>query len=537
MSKAAEMAKVSARGGFNLMWGLVISTVISFVGILAITIILGDKNYGLYVIAVSGPTLIATFRDWGVNSAMVKYSAQYNVENKAKIRGIIFSGIIFELVLGLSLSVLSLALSPLIATVLNRPTIVPLIQIASFYVLAGALINSATACFTGLEKMHLYSYVLIIQSTIKSALIISLVLLGFGTAGAIWGWTSSSLIAGVTGVLLIWTVYRFLPKPTGDSHGIIPTIKSMLSYGIPVSISTILVAFLSAFYTFTLGIFVKDNAIIGSYGLAVAFSVLITFFSTPVTTMLFPAFSKLDYEKDHETLKNVFQYSVKYASLIVVPITALVMALAQPGVRTVYHTGYTQAPLYLTLLAVPYLYSALGNLSLSNLLNGQGFTRINMWLSAIQAAVGFPLGFLLIWRFGALGLIASTLSVGFPSLYVGLRFIKQKFGVSVDWGSSARILLSSAVTAAVTYLIISEVPLVAFRFVSLPLQQLIVGLVVFVVVFILVAVATRTITRSDVATLRQISEALGPLRGILGFLLNIIEKLMGSSKPTGPSSN
>ena len=99
MSKASEMAKVSARGGFNLMWGLVASTVISFVGILVITYILGAQNYGLYVIAIAGPTLIATFRDWGVNSAMVKYSAQYNVEDKAKIRGIILSGIVFEIAL------------------------------------------------------------------------------------------------------------------------------------------------------------------------------------------------------------------------------------------------------------------------------------------------------------------------------------------------------------------------------------------------------------------------------------------------------
>jgi O-antigen/teichoic acid export membrane protein len=533
------MAKVSARGGFNLMWGLVASTVISFVGILAITVILGDKNYGLYIIAISGPTLIATFRDWGVNSAIVKYSAQYNVEDKTKIRGIIFAGIVFEIALGLSLSVLSFALSPFIASSLHRPTIVPLIQVASFFVLAGALINSATAFFTGMEKMHLYSVVLIVQSIAKTALIIGLLLSGFGTIGAIWSYTLSALIAGLTGVILIWTIYRLLPKENDiqSRAQLFSTVRSMLGYGVPVSIGTILTAFLSAFYTFVLGIYEPNNALIGDYGLAVSFSVLITFFATPVTTMLFPAFSKLDYRKDRDTLKNVFQYSVKYASLIVVPITALVIALAQPGVRTVYHTGYAQAPLYLALLAVPYLYAALGNLSISNLLNGQGFTQMNMWLSVIQVAVGFPVGFVLIWRFGVLGLIISSLTVGFPSLYVGLRFIKQKFGVSVDWASSVRILLSSAIAAAATYAVISEVPFVTYRFLSVPPQQLIVGFVVFVVVILLAAVATRTISRSDVATLRQIIEGLGPLRGILSFVLNVIEKLMGDSKSSESNSN
>ena len=65
--------------------------------------------------------------------------------------------------------------------------------------------NSATAAFTGLEIMHYYSFMLIIQSTIKTGLIIGLVLLGFGTLGAITGYTVSALIAGLAGVILVWT--------------------------------------------------------------------------------------------------------------------------------------------------------------------------------------------------------------------------------------------------------------------------------------------------------------------------------------------
>ena len=59
--------------------------------------------------------------------------------------------------------------------------------------------------------------------------------------------------------------------------------------------------------------------------------------------MLFPAFSKLDAQKDKETLKNVFQYSVKYAALIVVPVTAMVMALAQPAIGTIFEDKYVSS--------------------------------------------------------------------------------------------------------------------------------------------------------------------------------------------------
>jgi len=536
MSKASEMARVSAKGGFNLMWGLVASTVISFVGILAITYILGAENYGLYSIALVGPTLIATFRDCGVNSAMVKYSAQYNAEDKSRIRGIIVSGIVFEIILGLSLSLLSFALSPFIASSLHRPTIIPLIQIASFYILAGALVNSATAAFTGLETMHYYSFMLIIQSSIKTGLIIGLVLLGFGTAGAITGYSVAGLIAGSAGVILVWGIYRLLPKASTKTE-VFSTIKNLLGYGIPVSIGTILTGFLTVFYSYVLAVYVTNNALIGNYNLAVAFSVLITFFATPVTTMLFPAFSKLDYRKDRETLKNVFQYSVKYASLIVVPITALVITLAQPGIRTIYHSSYSEAPLYLALLAVTYLYTVLGSLSVSNLLLGQGFTKFNMYLSLIQVGVGFPVGFLLISQFGVIGLIATSLIVGLPSLFVGLAFIKRKFGVSVNWVSSAKILLSSAIASVATYILISKIPLTKLGFISVPLQQLVVGVIAFVIIFILAAIITRTITREDIASLIQITDALGPLRRPLRFVLRIVEKLMHTSESNKSTEN
>jgi O-antigen/teichoic acid export membrane protein len=55
-----------------------------------------------------------------------------------------------------------------------------------------------------------------------------------------------------------------------------------------------------------MAIFVTDNAAIGNYSVATNFVVLITFFATPVTTMLLPAFSKLNYQKDQQVLQTVF---------------------------------------------------------------------------------------------------------------------------------------------------------------------------------------------------------------------------------------
>ena len=440
LSNAGDIAKVSARGGFHVLWGLVISTLISSVGTIFLARLLGSDEYGLYTIALATPGLILIFRDWGVNSAMIKFTAQYRAEGRVdEVRSIFLSGLIFEIALGLVLSLVSFALSDfLAASIFSRPQLAPLIQIVSFEILLGGIISAVTAAFTGTEKLVFNSTMIICQSIIKTVLIILLVILGFGTLGAIVGFVVSTLVAGLIGVACMLIIYRALPKPISLKLEIGEYIKVMLKYGVPLSLATIVSGFLTQFYGFLLPIFyVTDNAMIGNYGIALNFVVLIGFFATPITTVIFPAFSKLNPQKDTQTLKNVYQFSIKYASLLVVPVAVLIMCLSEPAVSTLFGTTYQTAPLFLSLLAITYLFTAFGSLSTSNLINSQGQTKFALKLNLLTAAIGFPMGALLILQFGVLGLIATALTAGLPSLFIALFWIKRHYGLTVDWGSSA----------------------------------------------------------------------------------------------------
>ena len=517
MSKAAEMAKVSAKGGFHMLWGLVVSSLISSVGTIIIGNLLGDAKYGLYTIALIMPMLIANFRDWGINAAMIKYSAQYNAENKrAKIRSIFAAGIVFETVLGLALTVVGFMFSGFIAALYNNAELIPLIQIASFTILTGALLAAAQAAFIGIERMELNSVTLISQSIIKTILILVLVIFGMGPLGAVIGFSIALLVAGLIGVLLMWVLYKKLPKPAGKLE-IKATVKTMFNYGLPLSIAQIITGFQLQFYSFILPIFVSAG-LYGNYMIAMSFVVLVNFFALPITTILFPAFSKLDIRKDHDTLKNVFQFSVKYASLLVVPATAIVMVLAKPGIGVLF-PDYTAAPLFLALLAISYLLTAAGNLSVANLLNGQGQTKFNLKLSLLTAAIGFPLSVILISQFGVVGLAITMVVAGIPSLIIALFWLKKNYGVTVDWLSSTRIVLSAVVASTITYVIITQ-------FVFSNWTALIVGTIVFLCSFVPSVLFTRAINRMDIKNLRDMLSGLGSLRRPLTFVLNIIEKLM-----------
>jgi stage V sporulation protein B len=520
VSKAAEMAKVSAKGGFHLFWGLAASTIISALGMILVARLLSPSEYGIYTIALIAPNLIALFRDWGVNSAIIKYAAQYRVENKlARVKEILAAGLVFELALGLSLSALSFLLSGFLATnVFQRPDIKPLIEVASLIILSGALLTAAQSAFTGIERMQYYSVTLIVQSVLKTVLAPLLIILGWGTFGAVLGHTVSYLGIGVASVLMIYmVVYKRLRK-LDNSLGIVENIKVMFRYGLPLSVQAILSGFLTQFYNFLIAIYVTDQ-LIGNYAVAINFAVLITFFATPISIMLFPAFSKLDSQKESETLRNVFQFSVKYAALLVVPAATATVALAQPVISTLFGDKYDAAPLFLALLAVNYLYSALGNISIGNLINSQGATQFNMKLGLVTSAIGFPLSLILIPRFGIMGLIATSLTAGIPSLIIALHWIRKRYGVTVDWASSAKILASSGVAAAVTYAILYQINFANWI-------ELVMGGTIFLFAFLTITLSTRTINRSDINNLKEITSELGPVSPLLKLLLNIIEKII-----------
>jgi O-antigen/teichoic acid export membrane protein len=520
MSKAVDVAKTSTTAGFHYLWGLVISTVISSVGTIFIANLLGSDLYGLYAIALSVPNLLTIFRDWGINSAMIRYTAQYRVEGrKSEVRSIFMAGIVFELILGIALSLVSFLFSGFIAnSVYNQPIVAPLIQIASISILAGGIINVASAAFTGTEVTTYNSVMLVCQSVIKTFVIIGLVYAGLGTSGAVVGYTVASIVAWLIGIIFTLSLYRKFPKPFSLKLETLEYTKEMLKYSIPLSLAAIVSGFMAQFYVVILPWFV-DNSVIGNYGLSNNFVVLISFFSLPITTMLFPAFSKLDVKKDSETLRNIFQYSVKYASLLVVPVAALVMCLSGPAVATLFGDKYSLAPLFLALSAIGYLFTAAGNLSTGNILASQGQTNLSLKITLLTVVIGFPLGYLLIMLFGVAGLIISSAVAGIPGLLFSLVWVKRNYGLTVDWLSSTKILASSAIAAVLTYLFVGVISFSS-------LVELLLGVLVYAVVLIGAILFTRALSLTDLKSLRDMTGGLGSLSKIFNAVLDILEKVM-----------
>jgi O-antigen/teichoic acid export membrane protein len=530
LDKATGMAKTSAAGSFKLFIGVTISSILTAVSVILVTNILGPNNWGIVVTALIYPTLVGLFKDWGVNSAMVKYLAQYRSESKPhSVRNVMVAGLLFELVMGVLLTLVTFLLADVLAARVatsdyHKAEVKILIEVASLTVLADSFVKISQSTFVGLERMEFYSLTMILNSSIRCFLAPFLVILGYSYLGALQGQVIAQLFAGIIGLLVFFTFFFKNWKRELGELNLRATLKTLLRFGLPLSVSTIAGGFVPQFYRDLLTQSVANySGVMGNFDAAVNFTVVITFFTLPITTVLLPAFSKLKAEEEQNILKVVFRSSVKYGALLIIPVTLMIMVLSEPLVLAVYGMSYGEAPFLLTLYCIIFLYAGIGNLSLGSFLNGQGKTEITMRMALLSLGLGVLFGWLFIPQFGVVGLIVATTIAAFPSIVWGLWWIKKNYEVTIDWKSSAKIFLASVIAAIVTYLLLSQFN--ANNRVEWLIEAF-GGGIAFLVVYLVAAPLIRAVDRNDVRSLREMLSGLGPFSYVFNIPLRITEKLL-----------
>ena len=534
MGKAVEMGRASATGSLKMFIGVSVSTVIMAVGTIILGNLLTQPDYGLYGIVVIPAMMIGLFRDWGVNSAMTKYIASLKLENNdSEIHKVIVAGLTFEIVAGLILLFISLISANFIATtIFHRPESAFLISIASVSIFGGSLFNAAQSAFIGYERMGLNSFTIICQAIVKIGVGIPLVLLGYGVLGAALGYTASFLLAGLIGVAtLYFALLRNLSKSNKRKSRLSDTLRDarttlmkMLKYGAPLSVSAVLAGVLAQFYASLIASYILDNAIYSNYTVASYFAVLLTFISLPISTVLFPAFAKLNPENEYELIRNIFALSVKYTSLVLVPATMAIIVLSKPMIGTLFPGRYLDAPFFLTFYVLANLLAIFGNLSLGSFLSGLGETKMSAKLGTVTVAIGLPLGLILIPSYGIPGVLVGSAISGIPSMCWGLYWIWKHYRAKADFTCSAKILTASVIAAIITYASLGFINFAEWI-------RLMVGMTIFLAIYIFTAPAIGAVTQADINNFRSVFSGLGVISKLVNIPLKAAERMVQIKNP------
>ena len=516
-----EMGKTSATGSFQLLIGNAVSSIILAVGTIVVGIFIFEDAYGLYAVALIPATTMLLFQDWGIASAMTKYCAQYRATNKrGELRKTLLAGLTFASGSGAMLMVILLLMANFIATaIFGKPDSAFLIALAALTVLSAGLLQWSQSVLVGFERMGLNSIVLICRAVAQGISMPLLVYLGYGAMGAIAGYTFSIIIASIIALFIFYfEIFRKLPKDATVKSTLLQTLKPLLAYGVPLAFANIVGGALPQFSSFIMASLV-DNATIGSYRIATNFSILLTFLTFPISTVLFPAFSKIDPQKEPELLKTLFTSSVKYTAILLIPATMAMMVLSQPLVSTIYGNKWLLAPSFLTLYVLSNIFAIFGNLSLGSLLFGLGETKLLMKLSLLTLSIGVPMAILIIPPLGVFGVILVTVFAGVPSMCIGLSWIWKKYGAKTDFYNSAKIFIASSIAAAVTYLFVAV--LNAANWILL-----VVGGVLFLAIYLAIAPVVGAINHADIYNIRAMFSSLGLVSKIIEIPLVIMQKIL-----------
>jgi len=526
-SDLTKVAEDSARGGFFLVSGTFIATVISAITAILVGRSLGPELYGQYSLSLVIPEMLFIFADFGIAAGVVKFAASLRTEGKiGQAAKMIKHAMFLRASIGLAFFLLNFALADFLAAVLlNRPELGFYIRVASISILFYVVFTIATSAYLGLDKTHYSALTTNIQAISKAVISIGLVLLGFSVAGAVLGYLAGYIIAGVVASSILLLILRQYPrgdKNPDDNVGFTRTFKTLMNYGIPLYAAGILVGFIYSYQNFILAIF-TTNVDIGNLRAAANFIALITIVSAPITTALFPAFSKLNSTMNGK-IKTFFKFANKYTTLLIVPIATLLIIFSNEIVQIIYGSTYQTAAMFLSINCLLYFLVGLGYLTLTSLFNGLGETRITLKTSLIALLSIITLSPLLAKAYGVPGVIAASISANAASTCYGMYAAKRNFKVEFDTQSLIKIYLIG---------VVSTVPsLLLLQISTLPrLVNIVVGGLLYLFTYTTLAPVTKIVNNSELKTATEIIQKIKPLAPIIKPFLVYQQKILNRQKP------
>jgi O-antigen/teichoic acid export membrane protein len=492
IAKVIDTAKTAAKGSILVFVGNTLSTFILMIASIIIARLLGPSNYGLYSITLIPISLSLLFTDFGVRFALTKFIANLRTERKYDmITGLIKAGFLFEVLISSIIFILMILFADIIGIyLLSRSDIGFLIQIASLVIIGSTLVTTVNSIFIGFDHMNHYSLISIIQAIIKLILGPTLIILGFGVLGALIGHIAGYIIAGIIGTLLVFSMYKYHGDINFSNH-LIPMIK----YGIPLYTSGFISGLLGQYASIILARSVS-NIEIGNYYVATVFSTAINLLITPISTVLFPAFSKFNINHDQNELKIIFTNSLRYALFLIIPASTFITFNSPELIRTFYGSNYLDATPYLTLYSITFYFSGF-SLVLSNFFNGIGRTDISLKTTTIQLPFIISLVPLLTWFYRVPGFILASII----SSLIGLTYLGWTAYHEYNLNLNLKYALKT-----LTISIISSLPALTLTFIPHHLIRLITSAIIFIIIYLTLAPLMKIIENKDINNLTLITK-------------------------------
>jgi len=184
-------------------------------------------------------------------------------------------------------------------------------------------------------------------------------------------------------------------------------------------------------------------------------------FAVAVSTVLFPAISRMASTGDVSGMKSAFSTGMREIFFLMLPATAGIMVLSIPITRLIYERGeFTSSDTYMVAITLFYFSIGLIPYSILTLLNRVFYamkdTRTPLIVAAISIFFNFLFDMILIRILSYAGLALSTSLVGTAN-FLALAFLLRrkigKLGAKEIVKSVSKMILATALMSAIAYFV------------------------------------------------------------------------------------
>jgi lipopolysaccharide exporter len=358
------------------LWSIA-NTVLLKVASLGITAvvahILSPRDFGVFTVAMTAYAIVSSLGELGVSSCLIR--ADLDIDRLAPTMvtvSVLTSAVQAAAMVFFARPIASALGSPAAAQAIRVMALVVII-VGCFAVPSAQLVRNFRQ-----EKLFLAEAISFVVST---AVLLVLAKRGSGAMAFAWSRVAGQLVSGCVLALSAPRTYR--PGLRRSA------LQVLVQVGFPLGAANII-----GFILLNV-----DYGLIGHLLGAVALGIYVLAFNVAswpssllgamINNVSMPAFSRV--KNDPELLKIAITDSVRAISLVVMPISALTIALAHPLVLTLYGAKWSQSARILQLLA---LYGAFSILCVlfANILAGLGRTKLLLvmqlyWLVALIPAM------------------------------------------------------------------------------------------------------------------------------------------------------
>jgi O-antigen/teichoic acid export membrane protein len=498
-----RVAEDSARGSFFLISGSAVSTVIMAVQAIVITNLLGPELYGQYTLALLVPYVIFLVTDLGLGNGVTRFAAAYNIRGESgRLARLIKRTLIVKFSIGLLFLIVNFVFAGWFASLLQRPFLALYIQLASIAILFQAL---------------------------SSVISIGLVAIGFGIAGSVIGTVASYVATGTVSVLMLFMFFRRIPK-TQTINDTGADFRDMMTYSAPLYVSLLFTGIISFYQLFVLARFAADVDI-GNYKAALNFGALVAIVSVPLTTVLLPAFCKLE-SCTEDRIKSFFKIANKYSAFLVAPVAIFIIVFSSQIVDVIYRGEYPSAGGYLAIYCFVYLLVGIGYITLTSFYNGLSDTKTTLAMAAVTFATLLVLSPALASILSVQGVIIAFILASVAGTIFGAVRARRRFKVEFDVFSVVKIYSIAALSCVPSLLTIRYVHFPRLAIISPEIIGILVAGLLFLLVYATLAPITKIVTAEELQKAAMVVNKTKSLSFVARPVLKYEQKILRMVKRT-----